>query len=197
MKTLLQIRDMDIAHKDGILCRGVSFDICQGDCVMLSGPNGSGKTTLLRQLSLLKTISGGDVIMVPSRIPKVKGFTLRNFVRMSCKDEALVDGVIRKMGIEGLSDRDVSLLSDGEFQKAVIASALGRKADVLLLDEPTAFLDVDNKKSVFNMLRSICDSEKPAPAVVFSTHDIYDGGGVASKVITLSNEGKFYCTIQR
>ena len=189
MKTLIEIRNMSIGHGNDTLYKGVSFDICEGDCIMLCGANGSGKTTLMKTLA--KT---DDVVMIPTRIPKVKGFTLRQFVRISCyshsdiggnlseSQEAGLEEAINILGLGAIAERDISTLSDGEFQKAGIAAAIARKASVIMLDEPTAFLDVENRISVLNTLKSICQQGK---AVIFSTHDLHDGLTVADKVIAL------------
>ena len=162
-KVILSVRDLAIGHEGRPLCSGITFDICHGDCIMLCGANGSGKTTLM------KVLAGPECIMIPARIPKVAGFTLREFVRVSCfsksdlygklspAEEAALDKAIATLRLTHLADRDISTLSDGEFQKAGIASALVRKADIIMLDEPTAFLDAENRISVLKTLKSICD----------------------------------------
>lgn len=200
MKALMHIRGLEIGHPGRTLYSDVSFDICEGECIMLCGANGSGKTTLMKELSRDK-----DAVMIPTGIPKIKGFTLKEFVRISCyacsdmggrlspEQEAEMDDAIGSLGLAALADRDISTLSDGEFQKAAIASALVRKGSVILLDEPTAFLDAENRISVLHTLRSLCrnttDSHGRHPAVMFSTHDLHDGLAVADKVIALGADG--------
>ena len=100
------------------------------------------------------------VVLIPTNIPKVKGFTVDAFVRTGCYREsdwrgrisAEVEGrmeeALKMLGIGELRKRDISTLSDGEFQKACLATGLTRKAEVLLLDEPTAHLDVENRIDV-------------------------------------------------
>lgn len=196
MKNILIRKDgITIGHKDRILCSGVTFDIREGDCIMLCGANGSGKTTLLRSLC------GEDAVMIPTRIPKVAGFTLREFVRISCfsrsdmggrlsaEDENAIDSALENLGLSQISGQDILTLSDGEYQKAAIASALVRKASVILLDEPTAFLDAENRISVLRTLRSLCDT--CGTAIVFSTHDLHDGMEVATKVFAIGADGMF------
>ena len=214
MKTLIQIRDLNIGHKERILFNSVSFDIREGECIMLCGANGSGKTTLMKTIAAgadgISYAEGCVTVMIPSRIPKVKGFTIKEFVRISCynqsdmggrlsKDqEELLEDALERMGLKHLADRDISTLSDGEFQKAGIASALGRKAAVIMLDEPTAFLDAQNRISVLATLKDICTSNRPGmltgariPAVIFSTHDLHDGLQACSKVFAIGADGSF------
>lgn len=196
----MHIEDLTIGNGNDILFGGVSFDICEGDCIMLCGANGSGKTTLLKALER-KAHGESDIeaVMIPSRIPKVAGFTLKEFVRISCfrqsdmsgrlsaSDEESLDDSLQALGLAHLASRDISTLSDGEFQKACIAAALVRKASVILLDEPTAFLDAENRISVLKTLRELSLDR----AVIFSTHDLHEGEKAATKVIALGADGVF------
>ena len=199
-RTLHPIRDLAIGHGDRTLCSGISFDICEGDCMMLCGANGSGKTTLMKALTGLSE----EVMMIPARIPKVAGFTLKEFARIGCfsqsdmagrlsdQHEEALDVAISSLGLTHLADRDISTLSDGEFQKAGLVSALVRNASVILLDEPTAFLDAENRISVLATLREICD--RKGIAVIFSTHDLHDGLKFCTKVLAFGADGRFRCS---
>lgn len=199
-RTLHSIRDLAIGHGDRTLCSGISFNICEGDCMMLCGANGSGKTTLMKALTGLSE----EVMMIPARIPKVAGFTLKEFARIGCfsqsdmagrlsdKHEEALDVAISSLGLTHLADRDISTLSDGEFQKAGLVSALVRNASVILLDEPTAFLDAENRISVLATLREICD--RKGIAVIFSTHDLHDGLKFCTKVLAFGADGRFRCS---
>ena len=209
-RTLVKVNELSIGHEGRTLCSGISFEIREGECIMLCGANGSGKTTLMKTLAAghdssasIQFVEGCECIMIPARIPKVSGFTLKEFVRISCfsksdlhgklspNEEAIMKEAIRNLNLEHLADRDISTLSDGEFQKAGIASALVRKASVILLDEPTAFLDAQNRISVLNTLKEIC-GRGHRPAVVFSTHDLHDGLQVCSKVFAIGVDKTLY-----
>lgn len=200
-RILMKITDMVIGYKDNVLYSGVNFEIREGDCIMLCGANGSGKTTLLKEIS-----SSEEAVMIPARIPKVPGFTLKEFVNIGChrqsdlygrlsdKDEMKIDQALEKLKIRHLQERDISTLSDGEFQKAAIAIALVRNASIIILDEPTAFLDAENRVSVLQTLRQISlygNGNGKRPAVIFSTHDIHDGIAAATKVFALGADGMF------
>ena len=209
-KTLHSIWNLEIGHEDRKLCSGISFNICEGDCIMLCGANGSGKTTLMKTLTAIAgpargtAESAGEVIMIPARIPKVAGFTLREFARIGCfsqsdmagrlseQQEGALDSAISTLGLTHLTDRDISTLSDGEFQKAGLVSALVRNASVILLDEPTAFLDAENRISILATLREICD--RKGTAVIFSTHDLHDGLKFCTKVLAFGADGRFRCS---
>ena len=185
--TLQQVRGLTIGFKGKTLFSDINLDICEGDCILLCGANGSGKTTLLKALADIKTEIG--TAMIPTRIPKVKGFTLREFIYLSCNNstESELDEALEMLSLSILSDRDISTLSDGEFQKGTIAAAIAKGAQVIYLDEPTAFLDAENKKRVLKALRSLC--ENTGKAVIFSLHDLYEGLNICNKVIALGADG--------
>ena len=196
-KILLDVKGMTIGHQNRELYSGVDIEIREGECIMLCGANGSGKTTLLKALAGMKD---KDIVMIPTRIPKVEGFTLREFIRISCfsqsdlagrlspEQESQIEKVLELMGLSELASRDISTLSDGEFQKGSIAAALVRKASIILLDEPTAFLDAENRISVLRTLKQLCGTPS-GPAVMFSTHDLHDGLAVCDKVVALGSDG--------
>lgn len=222
-RTLIKADNITIRHKSGVLYSEVCFEIREGDCIMLCGSNGSGKTTLLKMLEShchgrpadkipgLTASQFCESVMLPARIPKVPGFTLKEFVRIGCyrqsdfsgtlsrQSEAALETALMKLDLLHLESRDISTLSDGEFQKACIAVALVRNASVIFLDEPTAFLDAENRISVLQVLRKLCTGEPDygrdsLPAIVFSTHDLYDGMAAATKVFALGADGIFRCS---
>ena len=182
-KTLIQVRNLAIGYKGRQLFTDISFDICEGDVILLCGANGSGKTTLLKALA--DVVSDVETAMIPTRIPKVKGFTLNEFIRLTCFDtpEAKPDDALGKLSLSHLSNRDISTLSDGEFQKGTIAAAIAKGAEVLLMDEPTAFLDAENRKNVLTALKMLC--EETGTAVIFSSHDLHESLEICNKVIAL------------
>ncbi len=179
----------------------LSFEYADGECVMLRGRNGSGKTTLMKTIAgILPPLSGtleigGVAVLVPTRIPKVKGFTVSDFVRtgmlaesgafrkLDRGAESRVEEAIRMMELNQLADKDLSRISDGEFQKACVAAALTRRADVLMLDEPTAFLDVENRVMVLQTLQRL--AHETGTTIIFSTHDIHDGALYSDTVLAL------------
>ena len=200
---MLKANELVIGHRGIRVAGPLTFEYPDGQSVMLCGPNGSGKSTLMKTLAgLLPPLSGGfsargKVVMVPTHIPKVKGFSVREFIRTSLfsasgmfrkldsEAEAVMEVALRTLGLDALADKDISRISDGEFQKACIATALTRKANVILLDEPTAFLDVDNRVMVLRTLQEL--ARDTGMTVLFSTHDIYDGARFSDATLSLGD----------
>lgn len=132
------------------------------------------------------------VVLVPARVAKVPGFTVTDFVATSCYRESdwlgrlpakirgRISETLETLGIEHLAERDISSLSDGEFQKAAIATALLQQAEVILLDEPTAFLDVDSRESALCTLREVALGKHVS--IIFSSHDIHTAAKYCTRV---------------
>ena len=171
-----------------------------GEVVALIGLNGAGKSTLLRTLSAFQPpLSGrvefakGDVAnLSPAELAKCVSVVLteNNFAtlmvselvalgrtpytgflgRLTGEDKTIVTAAMERMGIAHLAARVVSTLSDGERQKCLIAKAIAQQTPLMLLDEPTAFLDFRSKVQLFRTLRALATDD--GKAVVVSTHDI-------------------------
>ena len=92
------------------------------------------------------------------------------FGRLRADDRAVVDDAITAVGIEKLRGRMIQTLSDGERQKVMIAKALAQQTPVILLDEPTAFLDFPSKAETFQSLR--CMAHERDKLILLSTHDL-------------------------
>lgn len=223
------------------LISDISLDIGHGECILLCGPNGSGKSTLLRTFAgvlppLSGQLHGADIILIPTRIPKVPGFTLPEFIRTSLyrgstwngrlgkTEEEALGTALQMLDIASLADRDIATLSDGEFQRGCIATALvrillssapaaeekqtkdkrtgdkqaedkqtGNKQTaphhgLILLDEPTAFLDVEGRVQVLQLLRNIV--QQTGASVLFSSHDLTESLAVATRILGITSEGR-------
>lgn len=107
------------------------------------------------------------------------------FGRLSKKDWEIVSNALEVTGTVRLADRDISTLSDGERQKIMIAKALVQQTPVILLDEPTAFLDYDNKKSTMQLLASLAHDF--GKIILASTHDLEIALRNADRMITIDN----------
>lgn len=142
-----------------------------------------------------------SILLIPTNIPKVKGFTVEAFIHTGCylesdwrgkvskETERRMEEALEVLGINQLRKRDISTLSDGEFQKACLATGLTRKAEVLLLDEPTAHLDVENRIDVLKTLREV--ARKTGTAILFSSHDLHDALHVVDRIFVLTRDGRF------
>ena len=109
--------------------------------------------------------------------------------QLSAEDEAEVNRVVAIMKIEKLQPRFFNQLSDGEKQKVVIARALCQQTPVMILDEPTAFLDFRNKREILELLKTI--SAELKKTIIFSTHDIEASLEYCNKFWIMTEAGVF------
>jgi iron complex transport system ATP-binding protein len=168
--------------------------VAVGEVVGLVGPNGSGKTTLIRAVTgALRPVSGevrllgDDVASLPQReralraavVPQAPvlpdAFTARVVLMgrtphlrlLQNEGAGDLDAVSRAMHATGtweFAERPVGELSGGERQRVVIARALAQEAPLLLLDEPTAHLDLGHQASVLDLMRRLCREDQPQRA---------------------------------
>lgn len=90
--------------------------------------------------------------------------------RLTAHDNRIVERALQAVGVAGMAGRDISSLSDGERQKVMIAKALAQETPIILLDEPTAFLDYPSKVETMRLLHSLARNEKKT--ILLSTHDL-------------------------
>lgn len=152
------------------------------------GRNGTGKSTLLRTVAGLQPQLAGEVVrpdsvgIVLTQVPELQNTTVREMVaygrlahtgffgRLRDEDYTLADQAIREVGIEALTSRLLTTLSDGEKQKTMIARAIAQQSPLLLLDEPAAFLDYPSRRELMRLLTTLTRHHRKT--VLLSTHDV-------------------------
>ena len=109
---------------------------------------------------------------------------------LSSKDHEQVDLALKRTGAEHLRNKSLATCSDGECQKVLIARALAQATPILLLDEPTAFLDLPNRASIVRTLRAIAHEERKA--VLFSTHDLQLALDLCDGIVLMRREAPLW-----
>ena len=113
------------------------------------------------------------------------------FGRLTSADKALVWRALEEVGMGGKARRYVAELSDGERQKAMIAKVLVQECPLILLDEPTAFLDVESRMEVMRLLRKLAVEERKA--VLLSTHDVDQALAMSDRLWLMTQEREMLC----
>ena len=111
------------------------------------------------------------------------------FGRLSAEDHHIVAKSLEDVGMVALSDRFMATLSDGERQKVMIARALAQRTPVMILDEPTSFLDVASRLEIMQLLKMLADDYDTA--VLLSTHDVASALAVSSQLWLMPGGGRF------
>ncbi len=128
-----------------------------------------------KELALMMSFVSTEIIRVPNLsvfdLVSLGRYPYTNwFGKLVDEDRHIVEEAIRSVGLQGYENRMVNYISDGERQKAMIARTLAQDTDVIVLDEPTAFLDLSNKYEIVHILHELA-SEK-GKTILFSTHDL-------------------------
>ncbi len=192
-RTPIICRGVSVAYDQDVILDGVDLEIPQGSFLPFVGPNGSGKTTLLRAILGLLPLRSGTIEtpfdLVPAGfVPQHQSIdllfpvTARDIVRMglfpklgwwrrpSASDEASIDDLLKRFGLDNHGAKSFNELSGGMRQKILIARALASGADVLVMDEPTAALDACSEMEVIRLLHDL--SQGHGKTVLFAQHGL-------------------------
>lgn len=191
-----------LAYGASTVLADVSFVLDAGQATSLIGPNGSGKSTLLNAIAGLHrpaagsiAVLGGDIAHVRRRIAYVLQATTTGeqlpitarevvamgryaekgaFGRLTRDDRSLVDETLDRLDLRPLARRHLSELSGGQRQRVFVAQGLVQQADVLLLDEPLAGLDLSSQQQILGV---VAEERDRGRTVVTSTHDLSEAAG--------------------
>jgi len=195
----VEARDLWVTLGGQTVLQGVNLSVPAGQLVALIGPNGSGKTTLLRSLVGLQKISRGEIRLfgqtglaaalprigyVPQRFNLESSFLLsvREFLALRLREtrhwfwhsHERIDRHLRaslaEIGVEALLDRPLAKLSGGQLQRVLIAFSLLRKPELLLLDEPTAGVDLPGEQTFYDLIAEI--QARHHLTVILVSHDL-------------------------
>lgn len=182
---------------------GIDLDIPQGEIVALLGPNGAGKTTTLDMVLGLTNPTDGDVSVfgeAPRRAVRAgrvsavlqSGGLLRDLsvretvtlIASTFPDPLPVDEAMRRAGISAIATRKVSKCSGGEQQRIRFALALLPDPDLLILDEPTAGMDVSARREFWDTMR---EDARNGRTVVFATHYLEEADAFAQRIVMVAS----------
>jgi len=215
---MIRVRDLSVWYGDQPALQEVSFDVAEGECVLITGPSGCGKSTLGRALTGLiphaiparlsgqvqvnglvvgehglAELSGsiGVVFQNPGaqlfhlRVTDEIAFGPRNLGLSEAEVQQRVDWALKATGLEALHDARPADLSGGQKQKVAIAAALAMRPRLLVLDEPTASLDVLGAQQVVDTLQELRKNE--GLTIVMIEHRLAEVARLCERVIILDD----------
>ncbi len=193
---MIRLDNITLAYGNRTILREASLHLHAGELCALVGRNGAGKSTLLRALTSnpniiingtpLAKLSAEKlaqrVAIVTTERIRIENLRIEEVVAMGRApytnwigrvqdiDREIVAAAIEQVGMTSFVGRTTTTLSDGELQRVMIARAIAQQTPIILLDEPTAFLDIPTRFELSHLLADL--AHKEGKTILFSTHDI-------------------------
>ena len=191
---LVKLTEVGLKQRNKWLVKGVSLIVERGKIVTLIGPNGSGKSTTAKiAIGLLKNIEGNvekftdKIGYVPQKISidwtlplKVNDF----MVLTDELDEEKINEALKLTGADHLKNQNLGNLSGGEFQRVLLARAVSKKPDLLVLDEPVQGVDFTGEIALYKLIKEIAD--KLNCGILLISHDLHTVMTATDHVICLN-----------
>lgn len=208
---MLELRNVTVKYGKTLpVLRDITFDVQSGEIVALLGENGCGKSTLLHAVTCELpykgqiTLNGLDladfssaeralqISLLPQHLPApalcvwetVALGRSPHTTHLSDADRAVIDARLAELGISHLADRRTDTLSGGERQKVFVAMLLAQDTPLLLLDEPTTYMDLSFTARFFDILRK---ERQRGKAILLVMHDLGDALDIADRLVILKN----------
>ncbi len=208
MQSIISVRNLSKVYASGFQAlNNVSLDIRRGEIFALLGPNGAGKTTLINIICGIVNpgdgtilVDGHDIIAdyrkarsKIGRVPQELATTAFESVWATAKfsrglfgkgpNEAYLKQLLRKLSLWDKKDSRIMTLSGGMKRRVMIAKALAHEPDILFLDEPTAGVDVELRRDMWEMVREL---RKSGVTIILTTHYIQEAEEMADRIGVIS-----------
>ena len=209
MKNLIEVTNLSKTYASGFQAlKGVNLNIRQGEILALLGPNGAGKTTLISTICGIANPSGGNVTvdgfdiikdyrktrsligLVPQELTTDAFETVWATVTFSRglfgkpANPAYIEKVLKDLSLWDKKDSMIMALSGGMKRRVLIAKALSHEPSILFLDEPTAGVDVELRKDMWNVVRAL---QETGVTIILTTHYIEEAEAIADRVGVIHN----------
>ena len=195
LTALISARNLLLARGGRTILAGIDIDISPREIVTVIGPNGAGKTTLVRALLGLEPLDGGEIRRKPGLVTgyapqrfdvdRAIPLTVSRFVALGRRASPQeLRGVLSDVGAGSLGDRQLSELSGGELQRVVLARALIRTPDLLVLDEPVRGVDYAGEAELYTLIGRL--RTERGFGVLLVSHDLHVVMAQSDRVICLN-----------
>jgi len=193
--TLIATKDLNVEIAGKLVLKDFNFSLHDNETVTIIGPNGAGKSTLLKVLAGLMPAYRGNIVRKPGlRIGYVPQnlemnsslpISVAKFLRLGSGRVSDYDKALAKVGAAQLHKQQMHTLSGGEFQRVLLARAIARDPDLLLLDEPLQGVDVTGQVELYALIAGL--REELNCSVVMVSHDLHLVMASSDRVLCLNH----------
>ncbi len=210
---MIKIEDLTVFYGEKQVLDNINLTLKEGKLNVIIGKNGSGKTTLLKSLAnqikfrgkvfinkqnvkTLSRIQRGQTVSYLPQITSSASITVEKLVShgrypymthnrvLNDEDRKIILNAMKNTDVEHLRKQYINQLSGGERQRAFLAMILAQDTDVIILDEPCNFLDIDHQISILKIIRCLKNSGK---TIVLVLHDLQQAFTIADNIILIDN----------
>jgi iron complex transport system ATP-binding protein len=210
---MIRLENISFSYNHQLVLRDIATDFPRQSFTAVLGPNGSGKTTLIRLLNGILDPAGGKILLkgrmlqeystrelartiayVPQWQPNIFPATVFDTVLLGRKpyirwfpgheDKQITARILRQLHLEDIALKDINHLSGGQRQRVFIARALAQEPEIMLLDEPTANLDLQHQYEVMELLQTLIGN---GLTVIMAIHDLNLALTFCSRFLLLNN----------
>lgn len=210
---MITIEEMETSYGRGKTFRAEKVCFDRGEITSVIGKNGCGKTTLLRTITGVLPYHG-SIRIDGEEIRDLKGYERArkiaylpqmmkagkmnvetlvehgrypwhgNFRRMSAQDKEVMEAALEITHMSAMRNRDLTQLSGGELRRAYLAMVIAQNADMILLDEPTTYMDVESQELFLEIVRSLAAG---GHGIVMTCHNMEQSFSVSNKIVMMDN----------
>lgn len=210
---MIDLQKVGVVYNKTLVLSDITYIFKQNEFTCIIGKNGCGKSTLLRAMAGLMPymgvilLNGNETYTIPKRerakmlsylpqirtIPNMNVWTLiahgrfphlRFSKMLTERDKKQIEYASDVAGVDDLLHRDLATLSGGERQRAYIAMIVAQDADVMLLDEPTAYLDIEHQLEILELLKKL---HKNGKGIIMVAHDLPQAFSYASHIVLVAD----------
>jgi iron complex transport system ATP-binding protein len=216
---IIKVNNLSFSYNSHRVLDRVNTELAKGEILGVIGPNGSGKSTLLKSIDRILKPAGGSIYLNGKEINRFSMQELSSFIGYVAQNDAVrfpvtvfdaillgrkpylnwkpstsdfkkVAEIISMLDLEAIAMRDLNSISGGERQKVIIARAIAQDPEVLLLDEPTSYLDLRHQLEVMDLIAGLAAA---GTSSIIAIHDLNLAARYCKKLLLLS-EGKVYAS---
>lgn len=204
----VNVNNLTFAYTQKLVLNDVSFALKSGDFLTIHGKNGTGKTTLIKCFLKLLKVEDGMILLDDIDINKIKRFRNVGYVPqknefnyefpitvseiLSCayvkKRDAFYTQVVNSMDINSIYNENINNLSGGQIQRVFISRALLNKPKLLILDEPTVGVDIENVKALHDILKRL---KEESITIILVSHDMDFCSDITDYYLNLNELGEY------